>query len=125
VKPADLDWQSLAETFSLAYRQSGDIASALRETFDAAAGNHGETADELADAVIAATAREHGITPRTLMFGPRQHAPARIEAWVRLQARGISVRSIARRFHVPHPWVSRAIRKAAGRVQVAAARGAA
>jgi hypothetical protein len=125
VKPADLDWQSLAATFSLAYRESGDIASALRDTFDAAAGHHSETADELADAVIASTARDHGITVRTLMFGPRQHAPARIDAWVRLKARGIPVRSIARRFHVASPWVLRAIRKAAERAQVANRKAAA
>lgn len=110
----DLDWQALADAWSVVYRQTGDIETALRRTFEIARSGPAQDTYPWADAVVAAVARRHDVTVDALVFGGRELAELRFEAFFLLGLRKMPDHAIARLFHVVPRSVLRG-RRAFGR----------
>lgn len=102
----DLDWVAIAGAWSVAYNDSGDVEIAVRRAFEAA--RTGVTAGYPgADEVIAAVARRHHVTVDALVYGGREFAGLRFEAFFLLGLRKMPDEAIARVFHLKGQAVMR------------------
>jgi len=101
-RQATLDYAALADEFARAFAATKSIPLSLERVFAVAARGPGPRDNDWADAAIAAVARRHGITVEKLVFGGRELASARGEAYYLLHRSGMTYRAIAARFHVSH-----------------------